>query len=150
LAAAVLPGDAGRCAGGFVDRRVHVSGRRSEEFEPPPASTELGYHACISGCAGGLGDLATRLAATPPKGSSAHPAFRNYAGPQHFCHYRGYDFAWVPGTVLGARIGRSILLFRIELGLTGLPCLLCTTRPLTRQGPILRKLRRLGVLRCIA
>ena len=28
-------------------------------------------------------------------------AFRNYAGPQHFCHFRGCDSAWVPGTVLG-------------------------------------------------
>jgi len=78
-----------------------------------------------------------------------HSAFRNYAGPQHCCHYRGYDSAWVPGTVLGARIGRTILLFRIELGLNGLPCLLCTTRPLTRQGPILRKLRRRSVLRAL-
>ena len=74
---------------------------------------------------------------------------RNYAGPQHFCHYRGYDSAWVPRTVLGARIGRSILLFRIDLGLTELPCLLCTTRPLTQQGPILRKLPRRTVLRAL-
>jgi hypothetical protein len=37
---------------------------------------------------------------------------RNYAGPQHFCHYRGYDSAWVPRTVLGCpirEIGPSLL-----------------------------------------
>lgn len=62
---------------------------------------------------------------------------RNYAGPQHFCHYRGYDSAWVPRTVLGARVGRTNLLFRIDLGLTGLPWFLCTTRPQTQQGLIL-------------
>jgi hypothetical protein len=73
------------------------------------------------GCVGGLGDLATLPAATPPKGPSTPSTLRNYAGPQHFCHYRGYDSAWVPGTMLGARLGRSNLLFRIDLGLTGLP-----------------------------
>lgn len=39
-------------------------------------------------------------------------ALRNYAGPQHFCHYRGYDSAWVPRTVLGCpvrEIGPSLL-----------------------------------------
>jgi hypothetical protein len=39
-------------------------------------------------------------------------ALRSYAGPQHFCHYRGYDSAWVPGTVLGRpvrEIGPSLL-----------------------------------------
>jgi hypothetical protein len=39
--------------------------------------------------------------ATPPKGPSGPSALRNYAGPQHFCHLRGCDSAWVPGTVLG-------------------------------------------------
>jgi hypothetical protein len=86
------------------------------------------------GCVGGLGDLATLPAATPPKGPSMPSSLRNYAGPQHFCHYRGYDSAWVPGPVLGARIGRSNLLFRIDLGLNGLPWFLCTPRPLTQQG----------------
>ncbi|ORB35484.1 hypothetical protein BST40_24820 [Mycobacterium persicum] len=69
----------------------------------------------------GLGAFATLPAAAPPKGPSLPSALRNYAGPQHFCHYRGYDSAWVPGTVLGARVGRTNLLFRIDLGLTGLP-----------------------------
>ena len=49
---------------------------------------------------GGLGDFAELPVATPPKGASTLSAVRNYAGPQHFCHYRGYDSAWVPGTVL--------------------------------------------------
>lgn len=93
------------------------------------------------GCVGGLGDLATLLAVAPPKGPSMPSAVRNYADPQHFCRYRGYDSAWVPGTMLGARVGRPNLLFGIEPGLTGLPWFLCTTRPLTQQGPILRKLR---------
>jgi hypothetical protein len=53
------------------------------------------------GCVGGLGDLAALPAAAPPKGPSTPSIFRNYAGPQHFCHYRGCDSAWVPGTVLG-------------------------------------------------
>ena len=53
------------------------------------------------GCVGGLGVFAMLPAATPPKGPSTPSTFRNYAGPQHFCHYRGYDSAWVPGTVLG-------------------------------------------------
>jgi hypothetical protein len=53
------------------------------------------------GCVGGLGDLAMLPAATPPKGPSKPSAVRNYASPQHFCHYRGCDSAWVPGTVLG-------------------------------------------------
>jgi hypothetical protein len=53
------------------------------------------------GCVGGLGDLATLPVATPPKGPSTPSALRNYAGPQHFCHLRGCDSAWVPGTVLG-------------------------------------------------
>ncbi len=96
------------------------------------------------GCVGGLGDLATHPVATLPKGPPTPSTFRNYAGPQHFCHYRGYDSAWVPGTVLGARIGRSTLLFRIDLGLTELPWFLCTTRPLAQQGPILRMLRTRG------
>ena len=86
------------------------------------------------GCVGGLGDLATPPAATPPKGLSTPSTIRNYAGPQHLCHYRGYDSAWVPGPVLGAHIGRSNLLFRIDLGLNGLPWFLCTPRPLTQQG----------------
>ena len=53
---------------------------------------------------GGLGDLAMLAVAAPPKGPSIPLAVRNYAGPQHFCHYRGYDFAWVPGTVLGCPV----------------------------------------------
>ncbi|CDM79135.1 hypothetical protein MMARE11_49730 [Mycobacterium marinum E11] len=69
----------------------------------------------------GLGAFATLLAAAPPKGPPAPSEFRNYAGPQHFCHYRGYDSAWVPGAVLGARVGRTNLLFRFDLGFTGLP-----------------------------
>src|SRR6185312_11084106 len=112
------------------------SGRRSDLFGPPPANTELGYQAYIVWAAwDGLGDLATLPAATPPKGLSMPSTYRNYAGPQHFCHYRGCDSAWVPRTVLGARIGRSNLLFRIDLGLTGLPCFplysstLSTARP---------------------
>jgi hypothetical protein len=55
----------------------------------------------ILDCVGGLGDLATGSAATPPKGPSMPSALRNYASPQHFCHFRGYDSAWVPRTVLG-------------------------------------------------
>ena len=39
--------------------------------------------------------------ATPPKGSSWSSALRNYAGPQHFCLFRGMCSAWVPGSVLG-------------------------------------------------
>lgn len=66
------------------------------------------------GCVGGLGDLATLLAVAPPKGPSMPSAVRNYADPQHFCRYRGYDSAWVPGTMLGARVGRPNLLFWIE------------------------------------
>lgn len=58
---------------------------------------------------------------TPPKGPLTPSEIRNYEGPQHFCHYRGYDSAWVPGTVLVARVGRSSLLFRIDLGLAELP-----------------------------
>ena len=94
------------------------------------------------GCVGGLGVFATLPAANPTQGAVAPSTFRNYAGPQHLCHYRGYDSAWVPGPVLGAHIGRSNLLFRIDLGLNELPWFLCTTRPLTQQGLILRKLRR--------
>jgi len=56
------------------------------------------------GCVGGLGDLATFPAAAPPKGPSTPFTLRNYAGPQHFCHYRGCDSAWVPGTVLGCPV----------------------------------------------
>src|SRR5215472_16340351 len=116
------------------------SGRRSEVFGPPPANTELGYQACISWVAWvGIGDLATLPVATPTKGPSTPSVFRNYADPQHFCHYRGYDSAWVPGSVLGARLGRSILLFRIDLGLTGLPWFLCTTRPQAQQGLIAKQ-----------
>lgn len=73
------------------------------------------------GCVGGLGAFTTLPAATPPKGPSGQSILRNYAGPQHFCHISGYDSAWVPRTVLGARVGRSNLLFRIDLGLTRLP-----------------------------
>ncbi len=40
--------------------------------------------------------------ATPPKGSSWSSALRNYAGPQHFCLFRGMCSAWVPGSVLGS------------------------------------------------
>ena len=29
-------------------------------------------------------------------------ALRNYAGPQHFCLFRGMCSAWVPGSVLGS------------------------------------------------
>lgn len=93
------------------------------------------------GCVGGLGDLATLLAVAPPKGPSMPSAVRNYADPQHFCRYRGYDSAWVPGTMLGARSGDRTFSSGSSLGLTGLPWFLCTTRPLTQQGPILRKLR---------
>lgn len=56
------------------------------------------------GCVGGLGGLAMRPAATLPKGPSKLSALRNYAGPQHFCLFRGCDSAWVPGTVLGCPI----------------------------------------------
>jgi len=74
------------------------------------------------GCVGGLGDLATLPAAAPPKGPSTPFTLRNYAGPQHFCHYRGCDSAWVPGTVLGCPCsGRQALLFWTDLGRTGLP-----------------------------
>jgi hypothetical protein len=78
------------------------AGGAPKGFGSPPASTEPGYHACICGVAwDGLGDLATFPVAAPPKGPSTPFTLRNYAGPQHFCHYRGYDSAWVPGTVLG-------------------------------------------------
>ncbi len=93
------------------------------------------------GCVGGLGDLATLLAVAPPKGPSMPSAVRNYADPQHFCRYRGYDSAWVPGTMLAPGSGDRTFSSGSSLGLTGLPWFLCTTRPLTQQGPILRKLR---------
>lgn len=93
------------------------------------------------GCVGGLGDLATLLAVAPPKGPSMPSAVRNYADPQHFCVIvamtpRGCrEPCWAPGS--GDRTFSS----GSSLGLTGLPWFLCTTRPLTQQGPILRKLR---------
>jgi hypothetical protein len=100
------------------------SGRRPKDFESPPANTDLGYQACISGAAWVASALLRYFRLQPhPKGRRYHPLFRNYAGPQHFCHYRGYDSAWVPRTVLGARVRRTNLLFRIELGFTGLPSL---------------------------
>ena len=40
--------------------------------------------------------------ATPPKGPSWPSALHNYAGPQHFCLFRGMCSAWVPGSVLGS------------------------------------------------
>lgn len=93
------------------------------------------------GCVGGLGDLATLLAVAPPKGPSMPSAVRNYADPQHFAVIvamtpRGCrEPCWAPGS--GDRTFSS----GSSLGLTGLPWFLCTTRPLTQQGPILRKLR---------
>jgi hypothetical protein len=100
------------------------AGDDSKIFESPPANTDLGYQACISGAAWVASALLRHFwLQTPPKGPSLPSIFRNYAGPQHFCHYRGYDSAWVPGTVLGARVGRTNLLFRIDLGLAELPSL---------------------------
>jgi hypothetical protein len=69
-------------------------------FRHPLARISVTKRASV-GCVGGLGGLATLPVAGPPKGPSTPSTVRNYAGPQHFCHYRGYDFAWVPGTVLG-------------------------------------------------
>ena len=68
----------------------------------PPASTELGYQACISGLRGVASAILRCFGMqAPPQRAVAPSALRNYAGPQHFCHYRGCDDAWVPGTVLG-------------------------------------------------
>lgn len=93
------------------------------------------------GCVGGLGDLATLLAVAPPKGPSMPSAVRNtqtrntsaviVAMTPRGCR----EPCWAPGS--GDRTFSS----GSSLGLTGLPWFLCTTRPLTQQGPILRKLR---------
>ena len=40
--------------------------------------------------------------ATPPKELSTSFAFRNSAGPQRFCLYRGLSSAWVPGIRAGS------------------------------------------------
>ena len=46
-----------------------VSGRRSEEFGPPPASTEPGYPTCISGAAWVASAILRRVLLQPhPKG----------------------------------------------------------------------------------
>lgn len=93
------------------------------------------------GCVGGLGDLATLLAVAPPKGPSMPSAVRNYATRNTSAVIvamtpRGCrEPCWAPGS--GDRTFSS----GSSLGLTGLPWFLCTTRPLTQQGPILRKLR---------
>ena len=70
-----------------------------------PLARISGYQACECGLRG-LASAVLRCAsaATPPKGSSMPFAFRNYAGPQHFCHYRGCGSAWVPGSVLGSPV----------------------------------------------
>jgi hypothetical protein len=82
--------------------RTNKAGGAPKGFGSPPASTGLGYHACICGLRGVASAILRRFRfAAPPKGPSTPFTFRNYAGPQHFCHYRGYDSAWVPGTVLG-------------------------------------------------
>jgi hypothetical protein len=72
-------------------------------FGSSPASTDSGYQACWSGVRGWPRRLRRcATAATPPKESSWSSAFRNYAGPQHFCLFRGFSSAWVPGSVLGS------------------------------------------------
>ena len=82
--------------------QTNKAGGVPKEFGSPPASTDLGYHACICGLRGMASAILRRSRLQPhPKGRRHRFTLRNYAGPQHFCHYRGYDSAWVPGTVLG-------------------------------------------------
>lgn len=48
------------------------------------------------GCVGGLGVLTLRYGRNPTQGVVTSFAFRNSAGPQRFCLYRGLSSAWVP------------------------------------------------------
>ena len=56
------------------------------------------------GCVGGLGVLSVRSGCNPTQGAVETVRYRNYAGPQHFCLFRGMCSAWVPGSVLGSLI----------------------------------------------
>ena len=58
----------------------------------------------LVGCVGGLGVLSMRFGCNPTQGAVVTVRFRNYAGPQHFCLFRGMCSAWVPGSVLGSLI----------------------------------------------
>ena len=100
-----------RCQGGVGHRpggvgmtfQQNEAGGAPKYFGSPPASTDSGYQACSCGLRG-MASAFLRCATTaaPPKESSLSSAFRNYAGPQHFYHYRGMCSAWVPGSVLGS------------------------------------------------
>jgi len=98
-----LPGPRrGECFTGWF-RRIKRATLRRVSARRPLARDSVTKRATL-GCVGGLGDLAMLPAATLPKGLSTPSALLNYAGPQHLCHYRGCDSAWVPGTVLGSPV----------------------------------------------
>ena len=152
LAGVQLPCATGRGAGSALDRRGEGSGGRETaprvtrwagahtarntkraafrmRFGSPPASTDSRLPSVQRGlCGMASAWFAVRFDCRPhPRGRCCHSRFRNHAGPQHFCHYRGCGSAWVPGSVLGS-LGREVEPFSSEstLALPGFRVFLCT------------------------
>ena len=76
---------------------------RSDSARRPLARTPVTMRALV-GCVGGLGVSSVRFGCNPTQGAVETVRYRNYAGPQHFCLFRGMCSAWVPGSVLGSLI----------------------------------------------
>ena len=102
--------------------RNDKAGGVPKDFGSPPASTDLGYHACTCGLRGMASAILRSFRLLPhPKGCRrrslvAIPQARNTSAIIAAMTPRGCR---EPCSV--ALFGRSALLFRVDLGLTGLP-----------------------------
>jgi hypothetical protein len=93
---------------------------RTDSARRPLARTPVTKRAPV-GCVGDLGVLSMRCGCCPTQRAVVPSASRKYAGPQHFCLFRGMCSAWVPGSVLGS-LNREIRAFSSGSALASPSC----------------------------